>query len=116
MLLAKLLYNALEDRGILIIQTPNGQGLFLHQVIYGDLTHLTVFTPESLRQLFSLAGFADFRFQETGPVGKNLYGKIRLILWKVIKKLANGIRKIETGKSQEIWTENMICYCKNTER
>jgi hypothetical protein len=116
MLLAKLLYNALEDRGILIIQTPNGQGLFPHQVIYGDLTHLTVFTPESLRQLFSLAGFADFRFQETGPVGKNLYGKIRLILWKVIKKLANGIRKIETGKSQEIWTENMICYCKNTER
>jgi 2-polyprenyl-3-methyl-5-hydroxy-6-metoxy-1,4-benzoquinol methylase len=116
MLLAKLLYNALEDRGILIIQTPNGQGLFPNQVIYGDLTHLTVFTPESLRQLFSLAGFTDFKFQETGPVGKNLYGKVRLMLWKVIKKLASGIRKIETGKSQDIWTENMICYCKKTER
>lgn len=112
MMLAKLLYNSLEKNGILVIQTPNGQGLFPNQVIYGDLTHLTVFTPESLKQLLILAGFDDFRFQETGPVGKNLYGKVRLMLWKVIKKLANGIRRIETGKSQDIWTENLICYCK----
>ncbi|MFZ5447811.1 MAG: class I SAM-dependent methyltransferase [Thermodesulfobacteriota bacterium] len=110
--LSQLLYNSLETNGILIIQTPNGQGLFSNQVIYGDLTHLTIFTPESLKQLLSLSGFSDFRFQETGPVGKNLYGKIRLVLWKVIKKIVSGIRKIETGKSQDIWTENFICYCR----
>jgi SAM-dependent methyltransferase len=114
MTLAKLLYNSLENNGILIIQTPNGQGLFPNQVIYGDLTHQTVFTPESLRQLLTFPGFTDFKFAETGPVGKNLYGNIRLVLWKLIKKLANGIRKIETGKTQDIWTENLICSCRKT--
>lgn len=39
---------ALKEGGMLIIQTLNGQGIFPHQVIYGDLTHLTVFTPVSL--------------------------------------------------------------------
>jgi 2-polyprenyl-3-methyl-5-hydroxy-6-metoxy-1,4-benzoquinol methylase len=114
MTLAKSLYKSLKKNGLLIIQTPNGQGLFPNQVIYDDLTHLSIFTPESLRQLLILYGFNDFKFQETGPVGKNIYGKVRMVLWKLIKLLMNGIRKIETGKSQEIWTENMICCCRKT--
>lgn len=109
--LAPLLLSALKKGGRLVLQTPNGEGLFPRQIIYGDLTHLTVLTPGSLRQLFRGAGFDRFRFFETGPVPKNFKGGLRLLLWTGIKTMANAIRKIETGKSQKIWTENMICCC-----
>lgn len=109
--LAPLFRDSLKPGGRLIIQTPNGEGLFSRQVVHGDLTHLTILTPNSLRQLFTGAGFEKFRFFETGPVPKDLKGKLRLFLWQGIKGMANAIRRIETGKSQEIWTENMICCC-----
>lgn len=109
--LAPLLQKALKRGGKLIIQTPNGEGLFSRQIIYGDLTHLTILTPHSLQQLLRGAGFDRFRFFETGPVPKNLKGRLRLLLWQGIKGIANAIRGIETGKSQEVWTENMICWC-----
>jgi hypothetical protein len=35
---------------------------------------------------------------------------LRLLLWQLIKLIANTVRKIEAGKSQTIWTENIICY------
>lgn len=109
--LAQLLFNSLTNGGRLILQTPNGEGLFPRQIIYGDLTHLTIFTPNSLKQLFLKVDFHEFYFYETGPVPKNLTGRVRLLLWKIIKYSANLIRKIESGKSQTIWTENIICYC-----
>lgn len=109
--LAAHLFQALQPGGRLILQTPNGAGLFPRQIIYGDLTHLTIFTPNSLQQLLRQAGFQEFRFLETGPVPKDLTGRLRVGLWRVIKWTANTIRRIETGKTQAIWTENMICYC-----
>lgn len=93
------------------MQTPNGQGLFPHQVIYGDLTHYTIFTTDSLQQILRLVGFSDIEFSETGPVPANLKGRVRVSLWKLIKFIANTVRKIETGKSQNVWTENIICCC-----
>ena len=108
------IHRALKQDGKLIIQTPNGQGLFPNQVIYGDLSHLTIFTPDSLKQILCLAGFDGITFYETGPVPKRLKGKIRTILWRLIKRLANTIRIIETGKKQEIWTENLICFCRKS--
>jgi len=105
------IYNGLKCGGMLIIQTPNGQGLFPHQVIYGDLTHLTIFTPSSLKQILRLVGFEEIHFKETGPVPNRLLGKIRLLLWTLIKFSANTVRRIEAGKAQDIWSENIICYC-----
>jgi 2-polyprenyl-3-methyl-5-hydroxy-6-metoxy-1,4-benzoquinol methylase len=102
---------ALEPGGYLIVQTPNGQGLFPHRVVYGDLTHLTIFTPESLKQLFRLWDFEQFHFVETGPAPHNLKGKLRVLAWSLITRCANLVRKIESGKTQSIWTENMICRC-----
>jgi SAM-dependent methyltransferase len=110
--LAALLHEALTEGGRLILQTPNGSGLFPGQVISGDLTHMTIFSPGSMRQLLQAAGFGDFRFLESGPVAKDLRGRIRLLLWRAIKRVANTVRQIESGKSQEIWTENLICCCR----
>jgi SAM-dependent methyltransferase len=110
--LVPLLYAALEPGGRLLVQTANGAGLFPRQVIYGDLTHLTVLTPESLGQLLRPFGFVDLRFYETGPVPIRLRGKVDLALWQLIKLLANTVRQIESGKRQAIWTENMICLAR----
>lgn len=51
--LVQLIFKSLKKNGKLILQTPNGEGLFPSQNIYGDLTHLTIFTPSSLRQLLT---------------------------------------------------------------
>jgi SAM-dependent methyltransferase len=106
--LAPLLYGALQPAGRVLIQTANGAGLFPGQVIYGDLTHMTIFTPQTLSQLLRPAGFADLRFYETGPVPIRLRGKVDVALWATIKALANAIRHLETGKQQAIWTENFL--------
>jgi SAM-dependent methyltransferase len=107
--LAPLLHAALRPGGRLIVQTANGAGLFARQVIYGDLTHMTILTPDSLAQLLRPVGFGDFRFYETGPIPIRLRGKIDVALWTVLKTVANSVRSIETGKRQSIWTENFIC-------
>jgi 2-polyprenyl-3-methyl-5-hydroxy-6-metoxy-1,4-benzoquinol methylase len=111
MRLVPAIRNALAPGGTLILQTPNGEGLFPNQVAYGDLTHLTIFTPDSLMQLFRLWGFGDFTFIEAGPVPRKLTGKLRVVAWRLIRWVANLIRRIEAGKSQAIWTETMICRC-----
>lgn len=109
--LVPLIYNSLRKRGKAVFQVPNGQGLTSGRVIYGDITHLTVFTPESLKQLLNLNGFLNFRFEETGPVVQNIKSCIRFVLWKLIRLVAMLIKKIETGITQRIWTENLICFC-----
>lgn len=106
--------SALEPGGCLIVQTPNGQGLFPHQVIYGDLTHMTIFTPDSMKQLFSLSGFGDFEFFDAGPAPGGWKGLLRTVGWGLIKSFANLIRRIETGKTQALWSESLICRCTRT--
>ena len=109
--LALLIFTSLKKGGRLILQTPNGQGLFARQIVYGDITHITIFTPASLQQLLSESGFDNFRFSETSPTPQNMKGRLRLLLWQLVKFAANSVRRIEAGKSQTIWTENMICCC-----
>ncbi len=111
MRLVPAIKSALEPGGVLIVQTPNGQGLFPNQSVHGDLTHLTTFTPDSLTQLFRLWGFGEFRFVETGPVPADWKGKLRALAWSIITSTASLIRRIETGKTQAIWTESVICRC-----
>jgi 2-polyprenyl-3-methyl-5-hydroxy-6-metoxy-1,4-benzoquinol methylase len=107
--LVKHLFNATKPGGRLIVQTANGAGLNPGQVIYGDLTHQTIFTPESLGQLLGSVGFDKLAFYETGPIAVRVRGKLDVALWAAIKVIANMVRHIETGKQQSIWTENFIC-------
>jgi len=104
-----LLHEALQDNGRLILQTANGEGLFPGNVIYGDLTHLTIFTCGSLEQILLLTGFTDIRFRETSPASRGVKGAIRRLLWRLVRCYANFIRKVEAGKHHDIWTENLIC-------
>jgi 2-polyprenyl-3-methyl-5-hydroxy-6-metoxy-1,4-benzoquinol methylase len=111
-LLFDSIYAALRPGGRLIIETPNGEGLFAGQVIYGDLTHLTIFTESSLSQLLRLTGFERIEFYETGPAPKDLRGRIRVQLWRIVRLFANLGRLIESGETQRLWTKNLICCCR----
>lgn len=110
------IHQALKPGGLLIIQTPNGQGLFPGQVIYGDLTHITIFSEDSLRQLLRLYGFCEIRFYETAPVPYGLDGKIRSASWKLVKHIIRLVRQIEAKNLSKLWTENLICVCKKSEK
>jgi len=115
--LFRLFQKALKTSGILLLQTPNGEGLFPGQVIYGDLTHLCIFTPNSMRQILQLNGFSNISFYETSPVVDNWIGKIRFFLWSFVKAIVNTIRLVEGGKGKksDILTENFICFCQKIE-
>lgn len=102
---------ALRDGGRFVVQTPNWAGLLPGQVVYGDLTHVTIFDPGSLQQWLELCGFERCSFRETGPVAKSASGALRWGIWQVVRLAANALRAVEAGKRQAIWTENMIACC-----
>lgn len=110
--LTTVIFNSLNPAGLLLIRTPNGQGFFPGQIIYGDLTHQTIFNPNSLKQLLIFAGFKDFIFLENSPVPKNIIGLSRLFLWKIIRTGLNIFKLIESGSRQEIWTQDFYCVAK----
>ena len=110
--LAGLFSEALKPGGKLILQTPNGAGLFPWQVVYGDLTHLTIFTPQSLEQLLRAFDFSGFLFTETVRAPVTAKDRLKLLVWHVLKKLMMAIRSIETSRRQEVWSQNFICSCR----
>ena len=101
MRLAPLLHAALRPGGRLLVQTANGAGLFPAQVIYGDLTHMTIFTPQSLDQLLRASGFVDLAFYETGPIPIRVRGKIDVALWTIIKALASTVPPHRDGQTPD---------------
>lgn len=59
--LAKLVYKSLSSGGIFIINVPNANNPLALRDRYIDLTHETIYTPESMRQLLLSAGFKKIR-------------------------------------------------------
>lgn len=110
--LLRLSAAALRPGGFLLVRTPNGQGIFSGQIVYGDLTHSTIFTPGSLRQALDLAGFTDIRFREATFSRRGLRGRLRAVAWELIRALANLVRRVQSGRTQEIWSENLLCYAR----
>ena len=106
------IYNNLNNGGAFIFHTPNGIGVNANRMIYGDLTHLTIFTSYSAFQILKLVGFDDIRFFETEPYAKNVINTLRLLLWKIVKLFSNSIRLIETGGTEKILTQNFIGFSK----
>ena len=102
------IYNSLDDNGLFIFHTPNGQTILAPNLIYGDLTHLTIFNPNSALQLLKNVGFDKVEFYEAGPLPKNLNGFIRSIIWKMIKAGYNIINLVEGGRTMSILTKNFI--------
>jgi len=106
------IFKNLDENGIFIFHTPNGQAIISPKIIYGDLTHLTILTPNSAQQILRAVGFKEINFLEAGPVNKNIRGFLRLIFWKIFKLLHNLVRLADTGSTERILTENFITVAK----
>jgi predicted TPR repeat methyltransferase len=102
------IYDSLKEGGLFFFHTPNGQTILTLDLVYGDLTHLTILTPNSAQQILRAVGFNNIDFFETGPVAKNINGLVRLIFWKIIKLGYNLLRLIEAGSTLKILTQNFI--------
>jgi 2-polyprenyl-3-methyl-5-hydroxy-6-metoxy-1,4-benzoquinol methylase len=101
----------LRPGGRLLLRTPNGGALLGGHVIYGDLTHLTILAPSSLRQLLLLVGFDGITIRACPPAHGTVRGRVRAPLWGAISRVASAMHRIETGKQQSVWTESMLCGC-----
>lgn len=107
--LFKLIHYSLKKDGIVLFQTCNGEGLYPNQIMFGDLTHMTILSAGSSEQLLKATGFDRIRVTGTPPVPSGLKGMLRGIAWKMISGWASFVRRIETGKRHRIWTENFVC-------
>ena len=103
-----LVYNSLKKGGKIIIQTPNGAGIFGSRYRYHDFTHEISFTENSLRQILLMNNFSDLKFYETAPVIHGIKSFIRFILWKFIRIFLQIFLLIETGGTEKILTQNII--------
>jgi len=110
--LLELIFNSLKRGGVVIIQTPNAESPFGSSYRYGDFTHEIAFTRSSLNQVLRVAGFEKVDFYPTGPVPKGIKSAIRFMLWKVIEMMLRFYMLVETGSSEGIYTQNIICVAK----
>ncbi len=108
--MSNLIHKSLNYGGVFIIRTPNGQGIFSGTIIYGDLTHQTIFNPNSLIQLLTQAGFKKIECIENGPVSKDLKGLIRKLIWKFFKAIINIFRISEIGGKISILTQDFYAF------
>ncbi|MBY0436487.1 MAG: class I SAM-dependent methyltransferase [Cyclobacteriaceae bacterium] len=107
-----LVFRSLKPSGSIMIQVPNGQGIFYTSIYYGDFTHEWAYTRSSLNQIFLNTGFRDVRCFEMGPAPVNTSGFIRLLFWRY-KVLVNRFWKfVESGNSQGIFSSNIIALAR----
>jgi SAM-dependent methyltransferase len=97
-------YRVLKSGGRLLIHAPNGEAIFPGAVFFGDLTHETCFTRQSLRQLVNVSGFSSVQIIEDAPTVHGLKSLLRYILWKMFRTLFRVIYVAETGD----WAKDLV--------
>ena len=101
---------ALSGQGRLLIHTVNAQSPFFGRIRYGDFTHTTAFTPQSLRQLLFAAGFPNADAIEDSPVIHGVKSALRALAWKAIRLALMAYVTVETGGpgADAIFTQNFL--------
>lgn len=92
----------------LIIHVPNAEGLFGMRIRYGDLTHLTAFTPTSIRQLAKSSGYEHIKCIEDHPVVHGVKSFLRRLIWSVGTFPFRLLLLAETGSGPAILSQNML--------
>lgn len=105
--LLELLHNRLKKGGIIIIHVPNAEGLFGMRIRYGDMTHETAFTPNSMSQLLKTAGFTKVECFEDKPIIHGFKSLIRRVIWDVFTLYSRILLMAETGETKFILSQNM---------
>ena len=108
LIILEKIYKALKIGGLLVIQVPNAENILSGRLRYGDFTHETSFTKESIQQVLLVSDFKNISVFETRPVVHGLKSLIRFILWRIIELGLRIYLLIETGSSKGIFTQNLI--------
>ena len=106
--LARAAAQALTPGGQLIIQTCNANSPVFGSVRYADLTHLTAYTPSSVRQLLLAAGFDSVHVLPVKPTGRTFVGGIRRAAWELLSGAVRLYLFVETGQTGQIVSRNLI--------
>lgn len=102
-------FRVLKKSGAVILHVPNGDGVFCNSVAYADITHETIFTIKSLKQLANISGFHQVSFLEDSPVIHGVISGTRYLLWNILKIPFQLLHLAETGNMAEqlILTRNI---------
>ena len=103
-----LIYRALKEGGKVLVATPNVTSPAGLWSTFGDFTHELVFTSRSLSQLLRVSGFSNVGIYGQGPVAYNFRSGIRLIMWKVLKKILSFCFLVQRGMGGSIWKDEPI--------
>jgi SAM-dependent methyltransferase len=100
---------ALAPGGTVLIHTVNAESPFFGNVRYGDLTHESAFTHESLKQILSATCFDDIRIRPAGPIVHGILSLMRAVIWRASENLFRLAAAAETGELRDhIFTRNLI--------
>lgn len=83
--LGEKMFRALKPGGIIIFQVPNGMSPF-NPIIYGDLTHVRAFTPQSMQQFLLHVGFVPIGYYEIPPYVHGFRSAMQRVFWAGIIK------------------------------
>lgn len=104
----ELMHEALKPGGMLVVKTPNAESPMTGRLRYGDFTHDTSFTGQSLRQLFEVHGFKDVEIYSMRPAVHGVISAIRWILWIPIEVQIRFWRLVEAGSFSGWFTQNVV--------
>jgi 2-polyprenyl-3-methyl-5-hydroxy-6-metoxy-1,4-benzoquinol methylase len=91
------IHTALAPGGRVIMRVPNGVSPFVGNFQHSDLTHETIYTARSLRQLGAAAGFDTVRVHSCPPVAHGWKSGLRACTWKGASGLMKLMLAAETG-------------------
>ena len=112
--LGEMIHKALRPGGTVIFQVPNGMSP-LNPIIYGDLTHVRAFTPQSMQQFLLHVGLIPSGYFEIPPYVHNIKSALQKLLWVgVIRPIISLIVRSIHGKVMggHIYTSNFIAVAK----
>ena len=102
-------HRVLRAGGRWIVHAPNGGAPFGGMVRYGDFTHELAFTPSSLRQLLTTAGFQSVACFEDEPVPHGVKSAARWAIWKGVRTMLRVWVAAETGSlDRGVFSQNLL--------
>ena len=114
--LLKNIHSALRNGGALLLQLPNGYYPFGNIYQYGDFTHETFFTPNSLQQIFRFIGFDNMLFKPCDNYLLMPHSFYQKFLWRTIQRIIRFYIKFETNQNIDILSPNFIAIAQKAEK